>query len=104
MSVPQGAIAAPIPTLRLVAAPVAKGIYMTVTLAAQTAETLRTPDTLAAAKHIAGQHGFNPRAQKPGSPNVYPVNDKGESTQAVALGQEPIHEWRGDFEFSTGIG
>jgi hypothetical protein len=91
------------PTLRLVKTPAAQGIYMTVVLAAKDQNMLRSPDALNAAKTIAGQHGFNPRAQKPGSPNVYPVNAKGETPDALLLGGEPIAEWHGDFEFSSGI-
>lgn len=93
----------PTATLRLVNDPQAQGIYMTVILAADNDAVLRSPEALAAAKNVAGSKGFNPRAQKPMSPNIYPVDAKGESTGAVALGQEPIHEWRADFEFSTGI-
>lgn len=90
------------PQRRVVSASQPAGIYMTVTLGAPTRELLEGSDAMKAAQAVCGQAGFAARGIVD-YPLLYPVNAQGETTQAVALGQEPLHEWRGDYKFTTGI-
>lgn len=78
------------------------GMYMNVTVQSDKREELEGNDARNFAQQHAQQQGFNARALKD-VPAVYPVNEQGEATDAVALGTEKLAGWQSEFVWCTGI-
>ena len=78
------------------------GMKMTLILSGENREELNSRAAVDFAKAKATELGFQVRGQS-AVPFVYPVNAAGEATQAVALGQEPIAAWHGEYKLAASI-
>ncbi len=78
------------------------GMYMTVVIGSTNREELDSPEVQKVARAYAMQQGFQPRGLAD-NPMIYPVNEKGESTDGVVTGTEKLAGWESSFRFCTGI-
>lgn len=89
-------------TLRIIRASEPKGSTMTVVVAADRRELLEGKEAQALAKRFAISQGFSPRGLSD-VPMTCPINEAGETTDAVAMGQEKIAGYATTFKFGAGI-
>lgn len=89
-------------SLHVVKASEPTGMYMTVVIGSNNREELDSPEVQKVAKAYAMQQGFQPRGLAD-NPLVYPVNEKGESTDGVVTGTEKLAGWESLFRFCAGI-
>lgn len=88
--------------IRVIASEPPSGLYMTIRIGADSRDELDNANARDFAKQECMKQGFNARGLS-NTPVIYPVNDKGEATDAVALGQEKVAWWESEFKFTTGI-
>lgn len=89
-------------SLRVIQKTVPTGMYMTIRIGSETRADLEGPQAAAFAKQACMQEGFNARGLS-NTPQIYPVNEKGEASGAVAVGQEKLAWFESEYTFTTGL-
>jgi len=76
---------------------------MLVVLEGDSREELVTLEARNAAINTARQFGFPARGIS-SIPHPFPIDDKGETSDALIMGGKPIKAWRADYVVSVGLG